>query len=110
MLRGETVQVKTFEVTGEDVYNAPVTVESVETVDNVLVAPQNTEDLGEDRPVGVEKRYTLYFPKSYGKPIENAEILVRGEWLRTVGYSDIYDPAICPTDWNMVVEVGVAHG
>lgn len=110
MLRGETVQVKTFEVTGFDRFNAPQTSEVVETVDNVLVAPGSTQDLGEDRPLGVEVKYTLYFPKTYGKTLENAEICVRGEWLKTIGFSDVYDPSFCPTDWNMTVEVGEAHG
>lgn len=111
MLRGETVQVKTFEESGVDAYNAATTVETVQTVENVLVAPQTGENLGEDRPNGVLSAYTLYFPKAYsGPPLANAEVLVRGDWHKVVGHPDTFDPSLCPTDWNMVVEVEVAHG
>lgn len=111
MLRGETVEVRTHEQDGVDAYNAALTKELTQAVDNVLVAPQTGEDLGEDRPNGVVSDYTLYFPKAYdGPPLENAEILVRGDWLRVVGHPDVFDPALCPTAWNMVVEVTTAHG
>lgn len=111
MLRGETVRVKTRgEETGRDDYNASTTEEQIEVVDNVLVMPANTDNLDATRPNGVDVQYTLYFPKTYGKPMEIAEVEVRGEWYKTQGYSDIIDPEQCPTDWNMVVVVSGTHG
>lgn len=110
-LRGETVIVKTFEATGDaDEYNEATYTETLETVENVLVAPSTSQDIGEDRPLGAQKGFSLCFPKSYGRPLENAEVQVRGEWYRVVGSSDVYDPAICPTDWNMTAEVVTTHG
>lgn len=110
-LRGETVEVRTYGQTGTDAYNAPTAEATVVTVDNVLVAPQTGEDLDEERPLGTLSDYTLYFPKAYdGPPLENAEVRVRGDWLRVVGHPDVFDQALCPTDWNMVVNVEVAHG
>ena len=107
-LRGEAVQVKRFHEAGRDEYNVPFFDETVETVENVLVAPASTEDIGEDRPLGVDVRYTLQFPKTFKGPIENGEVCVRGEWMKTIGFADRFDP--CPTDWNMTVRVGTVHG
>lgn len=109
-MRGESVTVRTFSEAGEDAYGAPVKEPQEETVENVLVAPGARADLDEKRPEGVEVHYTLYFPKTYGGSLEGAEVCVRGEYLRVVGHPDRFEASVCPTDWNMVCEVGGTHG
>lgn len=107
-LRGETVTVEVVTGYERNGYGekVPKTVE-VE-VDNVLVAPASTEDLGEDRPEGFEARFTLCFPKDCEMTFHKQRIKVRGDWYRTAGYTDRFDP--CPTDWDKTVVVGEVRG
>ena len=105
---GETVVVEVPETVGHDPYGAPITeCEEVE-VSHVLVAPGAQRDLGEDRPEGYDILYTLYFPKAFAGTLSNTRIKVCGRWLRVIGFSDHYPD--CPTQWDMVVEVGEANG
>lgn len=107
---GETVTVVTHVETGTDRHGAKVT-EPVETpVENVLVAPGALSDLGEDRPDGVEVKYTLQFPKTFAGTLEGADVIVRGEPCPVIGHPDAYNAAWCPTQWNRTVEVGGTHG
>lgn len=108
MLSGERVTVVHRELAGTDGYRAPVYREREEAVDGVLVAPGAQADLGADRPEGVQVRYTLYFPRTFEGSLEGAAVEVRGERLEVIGHPDRYEP--CPTDWNMVCEVGGTHG
>lgn len=107
---GETVTVITHEQTGQDDYGAPVTEAVAASVANVLVQPGSSNDLGEERPEGVEVLYTLQFPKAYTGELEGADIVVRGETCRVIGHPDAYDATFCPTEWNRTVEVGGTHG
>lgn len=110
-MMGETVKVKTFAETGKDPFGAPIVSETIESVDNVLVQPGSAGDAFEsNRPEGVNVRYTLHFPKTYGKPLEGADIEVRGKWLHVVGAPDHYTLENTPTDWWMTVEVSAVNG
>lgn len=112
-MRGEEVTIRTHVQVGTDPYGAPVTEPQEEAVENVLVAPGSLADLGEDRPEGVDVAYSLCIPRTYSGDLEGAEVQVRGEWLRVIGHPDRIDGfggRGCPTDWNMVCEVGTTHG
>ena len=113
MLRGETVRVVPRERDGTDGFGMPKWVDGGPIdVENVLVAPGPAADASEDvRPDGVAIRYTLLFPKAYGGPaLDNLKIDVRGELLDVVGAPRPYDQDVCPTDWNMEVEVAATDG
>lgn len=108
-MRGELILIKTPVEIGRDEHNNPVYSMETESLDNVLVAPQEAEVLGgSTRPEGMYVKYTLYFPKVYTGDLEKALVCVRGQWLEVIGDPDIWDP--CPTDWNRVVYVGGTHG
>lgn len=111
MLTGETVVVTNRTETGRDEFNNPVFTDVEEPVDNVLVAPGAAADVVDTvRPEGAEVNYTLYFPKTFTAKLECEKVQVRGEWLDVIGHPDRYSDDVCPTDWNMVVTVGVIHG
>lgn len=110
-MQGETVTVMSRVLDGCDSFNDPVYRHDEIDVDNVLVAPGAVNDaLESTRPDGVEVNYTLYFPKTFDGDLECAKVVVRGEALDVIGHPDRFDDSVCPTEWNMVVEVGVLHG
>lgn len=110
-MRGETVYVEDVLETGADPFGNPLFERFERAVDNVLVAPGDTEDVIEsNRPDGAEVRYTCYFPKTFDEVLENRRVKVRGEWLDVIGSPDHFDKLNCPTDWWEVVKVGGVHG
>lgn len=110
-MRGERVVIERSHVVGQDAHHNAVFDTVLDELDNVLVAPQEGNELsGSTRPSGIYIRYTLYFPKTYLKSLEGCRIRIRGEWLNVIGAPDYFDPDQCPTDWNRVVYVGVTHG
>lgn len=112
-MRGEVVEVKTFEVTGTDPFGAPIATESVVTVDNVLVAPGACSDEFEsNRPSGVRVAYTLFFPKTFKDDLDGAHVRVRGRdpWLPVIGHPDHHTASHIPGNWWMQVEVGAVDG
>lgn len=102
--------VVTYVQVGKDPYGAPIKELVATPVANVLVAPGPSSDLGEDRPEGVDVKYTLQFPKTFKGALEGADVIVRGEKCHVIGHPDVYDAAWCPTSWNQTVEVGDTHG
>lgn len=112
-MRGETVEVKTRAVGGTDPYGAPVKVDSVEAVENVLVAPGECSDVVEsNRPEGVRVAYTLFFPKTFTGDLEGAQVRVRGKdpWLPVIGSPDVHTPENIPGKWWLRVEVAATDG
>ena len=86
---------------------------SVETVDNVLIAPATTADMEAARPEGVTVAYTLHFPKTYNGTLEGCMITLPAPWsgdYTVVGDPRPYMDANTPTDWHLQVQVERAHG
>ena len=112
-MRGEQVKIEYKIETGKDEYNSPIFEPEYVFVNNVLVAPGDVDQAAQplNRPEGVDVRYTLFFPKTFdGEFLERQRILVRGKWLRVIGYPDRYDDVNCPTEWNMTVKVSDYDG
>lgn len=107
-LRGERVIVEVVDGYERNAYGEKVSQTHEVEVDNVLVEPAGSEDLGAERPEGFTARYVLRLPKAFDMSLANQRIKVRGEWYRTTGYVDRFDP--CPTDWDKTVVVGDVHG
>lgn len=114
MISGVTVTVVRPNIDGTDRFNAPVFgTPTVETVDNVLVAPGPTADLDAGRPEGVTVAYTLHFPKGYESSLEGCSVMLPSPWggtYRVIGNPRPYMDANTPTPWHMPVEVEDAHG
>lgn len=108
-MRGEVVTIWHSEEVSVDAFNKPVYEWQSESVDNVLVAVGTQADkIESNRLDGVEVKYTLYFPKTYTGSLLHAEVEVRSERLKVIGFPDRWNN--CPTQWNMVCEVGVVNG
>lgn len=77
----------------------------VETLEDVLVDPQEQVDI--PTSTGSEERtaYILHFPKGYAGDLVGARIVVRGERFRVLGHPKPYTPENNPLDWNMPVKV-----
>ncbi len=77
----------------------------VETLDNVLIAPEEQADI--PTSTGQEERtaYILHFPKGYTGDLVHARVTVRGERFRVLGYPKAYTMENNVTDWNMPVKV-----
>jgi len=109
-MQGASVIVIRQAASGVDAHGNPVSVETQEAVDDVLVNRVGTSDAN-DAAAHVEGdtvRMKLAFPKTYQKPLRNCRVIVPmvdplRQW-RVVG-----DPVPikhnCPTRWNYQVEV-----
>lgn len=97
-----------FDADGNPVYD-----NAHENVDGVLVAPGALADVpGDLRERGVYVKYSLYFPKSWtGKIDDVVSVIVRGsDPIKVVGHPDRYANDLCPTKWNLVIQVGGSNG
>lgn len=114
MIRGVTVTVKRPGAGTADRFNNIVPgTPTVETVDNVLVAPGATSDLEASRPEGVRVAYTLHFPKTYTDSLEGCTVVLPAPWAgeyKVIGDPRSYIDANTPTSWHIPVEVEAAHG
>lgn len=77
----------------------------VETLDNVLIEPEEQVDI--TTSTGQEERtaYILHFPIGYEKDLVHARVTVRGERFRVLGHPKAYTMENNITDWNMPVKV-----
>ncbi|MBQ9058525.1 MAG: hypothetical protein IJ125_05025 [Atopobiaceae bacterium] len=126
MALGKRVRVWTRNKLSEDAMGEPVWDWDYLDVENVLVRPlQGSEDRQTDaarslRPDEISVEFRLAFPKTYrGPKLAHARIsLIDAPWsmdidnpddaLLVAGYPQPEDP--CPTQWNMLVEVGRKDG
>ena len=78
---------------------------STETLDDVLIDPQEQVDI--PTSTGAEERvaYILHFPKGYTGDLYRARIEVRGERFRVLGHPKPYTAENNLLDWNMPVKV-----
>ena len=84
-----------------------------EQVEDVLVVPGSTDEMGAERPDGITAAFTLHFPKSYTSSLEGCSVELPAPWgctCRVVGDPQPYMDANTPTRWNRPVEVVVSHG
>lgn len=115
---GETVAVLTRIETGKDSMGEPIYEWSSTNVENVLVKPGVGESLSDDlRPDGIRVKYTLAFPKTFTGSLRSARVALTERGMSADDYDSalvvVGDPGItkpCPTQWNRLVEVGVAYG
>lgn len=90
---------------GEPTYGEP----EREVVD-ALVQPGSTADLDATRPNGVEVVFTLHFPKTYTKSLQQCHVKVRGNTYEVIGDPQSYTKANTPGAWNKPVEVKRVDG
>ena len=114
MLRGRTVSVMLRDRTSRDAFgnDAEAYGEPVD-VPNVLVQRGKCAELDSTRPEGVDVVLTLHFPKTWTGRLRGALVSLDGEYAgtyRVVSDPMPYQPELCPTDWDMPVEVEAVDG
>lgn len=107
-LKGIPVVLITKTETGRDAFNRPITEETRETVENVLVSPVSQTDVAivnELAMNGKQAKYLLAIPKGDTHTWEDAEVEFFGERWKTSGYSTMGIESLIPLDWNRKVLV-----
>lgn len=77
----------------------------VETLDNVLVDPQEQNDIPSSTSSEDKVAYILHFPIAYTGDLVKARITVRNERFRVIGHPKPYTAENNLTEWNMPVKV-----
>ena len=111
MIRGTSVEVLRPKTGSVDEFNAPIVVWEREEVENVLVSPSSSADLGDGiRPDGDLIVLTLHFPKTYEASLRSCRIRVEQKIYEVVGDPKPYMLENTPTAWNRPVSVKAVEG
>ena len=105
-IQGITITLITKTVVGKDPFGGPITQAQTVKVDNVLVAPVNSDDIVNHQTVtGKTAVYTLAIPKEDTHDWINAEVIFFGQRWRTIGVPVQGIEELIPLGWNKKVEV-----
>lgn len=106
MIKGISVTLYNKTKIGEDDFNKPIYEETPKTIENVLVAPaQEQEVLDILNLTGRKAVYTLAIPKGDTNIWEDAYVEFFGERWHTIGMPIEGIEAMIPLEWNKKVRV-----
>ncbi len=106
MLKGETIVLINKVRTGEDPFHKPIYTESRETIENVLIAPaQEQEILDALNLTGRKAVYTLAIPKGDTHIWEDRDVEFFGHKWHTIGMPTEGIEEMIPLKWNRKVRV-----
>lgn len=106
LIKGITVTLVDRQKSGVDGFNHPVYDETEVTVDNVLVAPVNTDDVTSKTNLsGKEAKYVLAIPKSDNHEWTGCKVRFFGHTWKVVGFPLRGIEDLIPLDWNRKVTV-----
>lgn len=106
MIKGITVTILKGTQSGTDDFNRPIYHYEEEQVENVLVAPANTDDIVNSQDLTGKKAVcTLAIPKSDTHDWTNCIIKFFGQTWKTFGYPQEGITENIPLDWNRKVMV-----
>lgn len=106
MIKGITVILYEKQQTGKDAFNTPIYEETAVTVENVLVAPaQEQEILDVLNLTGRKAVYTLAIPKGDTHNWEDRDVEFFGERWHTIGMPIKGIEEMIPLSWNTKVRV-----
>ena len=89
-----------------DKTNRPITEERATVVEDVLVAPVSTEDVVTTiNLTGKTAVYQLAIPKGDDNDWENAKVLYKGKFYRTIGIPEEGMEENIPLKWNRKIKV-----
>jgi len=83
---------------------------SAQTLNNVLVAPSSSQDLGAERPDGDATVMTFHFPKTYIGSLKGCLIGWKGQWWEVIGDPQPYSKESTPGMWNRPVQARLVKG
>ena len=81
-----------------------------QTVNNVLIAPSSSQDLGAERPDGDATIMVFHFPKTYIGSLKGALIGWGGKRWKVIGDPQPYSKESTPGMWNRPVQARVVEG
>lgn len=81
-----------------------------QTVNNVLVAPTSSQDLGAERPDGDATIMTFHFPKTYIGSLKGCLIGWGGRYWEVIGDPQPYSEDSTPGVWNRPVQARLVKG
>lgn len=106
MIKGITVTLFEKKKVGVDSFNKELFEEHPVAVENVLVAPINSNEvISQTNLVGKKAVYTLAIPKGDDHNWENARVDFFGESWKTVGFPIGGIEQLIPLGWNKKVTV-----
>ena len=111
MIFGETIQVRVRRSGAHDEFgNMRAEYNPAISVNNVLVAPTSSQDLGAERPGGDATIMTFHFPKTYIGQLKSCLIWWRGSWWEVIGDPRPYSKDSTPGVWNRPVQARLVEG
>lgn len=111
MIFGERIQLQVRRSGAIDAFgNERAEYGTSQTVNNVLVAPTSSQDLGEERPDGDATIMTFHFPKTYIGSLKGALIGWRGKQWEVIGDPQPYAKDSTPGVWNRPVQARLVEG
>lgn len=106
MIKGITVTILKKTQSGTDGFNRPIYHYEEEQVENVLVAPANTDDIVNSQDLtGKKAVYTLAIPKNDTHDWTDCIVKFFGQTWKTFGYPQEGIAENIPLDWNKKVVV-----
>jgi hypothetical protein len=106
LIKGITVTLYERTQTGTDDFNCPVYTETPVTVDNVLVAPAQSDDI--PRPEDLEAKKAVFriaIPKGDLHEWEDCRVDFFNESWKVTGLPEAGIEDLIPLDWNRIYKV-----
>jgi hypothetical protein len=105
-MKGMTVQLAVKTVTGYDPFGAPIEIEELIDVEDVLVGQPTTDDvINTIQLYGKKIEYVLGIPKGDTHNWTDAEVIIWGQRFRTIGYPQTGIQENIPLRWGQNVRV-----
>ena len=105
-MKGITVVLYEKSQTGVDPFGDPIYEEAPVEVENVLVAPDSTDDITEQLQLyGKHVVYTLGIPKGDTHEWKDKKVRFFGQDFRTFGFPTEGIEGLIPLSWNKKVQV-----
>lgn len=105
-MKGITITLYEKTQTGTDGFGAPIYEESPVEVQNVLVAPETSEELSSSQDMrGGRADYVLGIPKGDSHEWRDRKVEFFGQTFQTIGIPVMGIEDMIPLSWNMKVKV-----
>lgn len=105
-IRGITVQLYTRTQAGTDAFNRPVYTETIENIENVIVAPTSDTEVVQTLDLtGKRAIYTLSIPKGDTHEWEGCKVGFFGKEWQVINFTAGGIEDMIPLDWNAKVQV-----
>ena len=105
-IKGRTVKLHTFTETSTDPFGNPITEETIESIDNILIEPASNEAIvTELQTIGKRIAYILHIPKDDDHDWRDSVVEFYDSKWKTYGDCLQYDPELTPLSWGKKIKV-----